>query len=674
MSELNTAATNIYNRLASAPTFHPANANLFTDWNMQAGDVVTVKSDAESYQVPVYNMKLRWTGAPKVEIESTGNPEREPLSPLKRREYSSQHGGYGMAKQTSDAVDGLETRVTHAEVLIDEANARINLKADATVVNAQGERLTQAEVDIDGLDAQIALKASASDVTALGTRMTAAEVDIDGLEGEIVLKASAADVGALGNRVNQCEIDIDAAEGQIALKASASDVTALGNRVTQAEIDIDAAEGQIALKVSEGDVATQLAVECGNVTISGGNLVVNGMITADYLSSNVVAVGGLSATQNILAQGWIVAGSYVNASDVQIEGDSLKDAIVDFGTATSSGGQITIPTTKRSGAAGPNITFNIADTQYYQDGVAAAYARGVNDGGGSISVDRVDVARSGNPTWNSASKVLVQSIYAAAIHEDSGGNEDVLRSATVSVNVPASSAYNAGWSDYWNSNLWSRTSDQIKIPGQTPDSAAYDWFKISETTVYTSGVSAARSAGWTSGYSDGVDAATPDSVEPMTAEAPSLASGTWWSATSVTTMKGEDTLGTYNGLVNVNAPYSAGCTAGQNSVNVTRGDWNRGSIAFTTSAGSGTGASVNLLQGVTEWSDNTATVYINDNGSGSTLSTGKTVTVDASDRYQAGYDAGLDQYYSAGDHYWGYSTNGGATWNYYFSGRLYRIR
>ena len=37
---------------------------------------------------------------------------------------------------------------------------------------------------------------------------------------------------------------------------------------------------QISLKVSQGDVATQLAIEVGNVTITGGNLVVDGYVTA----------------------------------------------------------------------------------------------------------------------------------------------------------------------------------------------------------------------------------------------------------------------------------------------------------------------------------------------------------------------------------------------------------
>ena len=126
------------------------------------------------------------------------------------------------------------------------------------------------------------------------------------------------------------------------------------------------------------------------------------------------------------------------------------------------------------------------------------------------------------------------------------------------------------------------------------------------------------------------------------------------------------------------AGYDSGVYAGKNAVNVVKGTWSNGLINFTTSAGSGSGASVYLRQGVTSWGTgddaNTATVYINDLASGSAVSTNSTVTVDASARYQAGYDAGLDQYYSAGNRYWGYSTNGGATWNFYYSGALYRIR
>lgn len=88
-----TAETNIYNRLAAAPTFHPASADLFTDdWCLEPGDVVTVNSGSESYSVPVYSLSLDWKGASRTSIQSTGNQQRDSLTALKKKHYS---GGYG---------------------------------------------------------------------------------------------------------------------------------------------------------------------------------------------------------------------------------------------------------------------------------------------------------------------------------------------------------------------------------------------------------------------------------------------------------------------------------------------------------------------------------------------------------------------------------------------------
>jgi phage minor structural protein len=49
----------------------------------------------------------------------------------------------------------------------------------------------------------------------------------------------------------------------------------------------------ITLRVVKGDVATQLAVECGNVTITGGNLTVDGVITASDLAAGNIYIGNV---------------------------------------------------------------------------------------------------------------------------------------------------------------------------------------------------------------------------------------------------------------------------------------------------------------------------------------------------------------------------------------------
>lgn len=81
----------------------------------------------------------------------------------------------------------------------------------------------------------------------------------------------------------------------------------------------------IVLKVSAGEVATQLAVELGNVTISGGNLVVSGYVTANQLQSEIAsfyntATGTLSADW-VTAQGGQI-GSLTCSGSLRVGGAS----------------------------------------------------------------------------------------------------------------------------------------------------------------------------------------------------------------------------------------------------------------------------------------------------------------------------------------------------------------
>ena len=344
MSELNTAATNILNRLVAAPTYHPGNADLFTDWNLQAGDVVTVAADGENYSVPIYNMKLKWTGQSKVEVESTGNPKREPPPAVNRKSFGSAAGGYGGQKQLSDTL-------------------------------------------------------------------------------------------------HEAGLFVDPETGVWAYASEQGEDYALGATFSVQSTAIN-------LKVSKGNVSTQLAVECGNVHVSGGNLTVDGYITSEGLKTTTIQVQGVDCRGDIDSQG-------VRASSIMYGNADVGDAVSSFDTPTASGGTITIPYHTIDGGSG-NITFNIADTQYYQQGVSAA-----------------------------------------------------------------------------------------------------------------------RSAGWTQGYSAGVSAATPDDVSVVTdADNPSAGSNNkWYSHINISTLKSGETLNTFtNELVEVTKPYNAGVA----SVSISRVQNNSG--------------------------------------------------------------------------------------------------
>lgn len=218
---------------------------------------------------------------------------------------------------------------------------------------------------------------------------------------------------------------------------------------------------QIALRVRNGQVATQLSVECGNVSVSGGNLTVGGYVTAEGLITTMGAFPGyISATGN-------VAGLSLSGGTLTLNGETLTshsitwnkdgstslimfagDGNLNLGhyhniTASESGGVITL---ELGGATSSNkpATFNIADTAFYQNGVASAYAQGVIDGGSSVTVDGIDVELAGSPYFN-AQNILVQDIQATAWHYDGGGGTSPLGSVTVTRSVM--SAYTMGYTD-----------------------------------------------------------------------------------------------------------------------------------------------------------------------------------------------------------------------------------
>ena len=98
-----TPESKIFRKLADALTFHPAGAKLFMpDWTLEPGDIVTVSSDDEDYDVPIYSMDFKWNGQGMADVQSTGNQKREPLSALRRKEYQSGRRGAGRIREIEE--------------------------------------------------------------------------------------------------------------------------------------------------------------------------------------------------------------------------------------------------------------------------------------------------------------------------------------------------------------------------------------------------------------------------------------------------------------------------------------------------------------------------------------------------------------------------------------------
>lgn len=173
-------------------------------------------------------------------------------------------------------------------------------------------------------------------------------------------------------------------------------------------------------KVGTGEVATELAVECGNVSITGGNLIVDGYVTAtafDGLTANFnnLVSGQAEATTLATAvlngkiinatQGFTYKGSTVSQRTIKMSTLASASVLcvsaltsdVDFDHAhgfSISGGVVTM-----GGAVALNDSsrsFNIADTAFYQSGVSAAHDQGWDDAAAATTIPKTEPSSIGS--------------------------------------------------------------------------------------------------------------------------------------------------------------------------------------------------------------------------------------------------------------------------------------
>lgn len=170
------------------------------------------------------------------------------------------------------------------------------------------------------------------------------------------------------------------------LKVNADAITAEATRATEAEgtlsgmITTEAGKiTQIVQAVgSNGEVTAASIVAAVNsagssVIISADHIELDGDTIVTELYGKHLEVGSILASSIESTETMIADVLRVNET-LSIDGADVSSAIDSIGPATASGGQITIPWTRLDGSAGTPINFNIADTQYYQDGVSAAKA------------------------------------------------------------------------------------------------------------------------------------------------------------------------------------------------------------------------------------------------------------------------------------------------------------
>ena len=313
-------------------------------------------------------------------------------------------------------------------------------------------------------------------------------------------------------KISEFETEILANEYQISLRAYQRDMTNVESILRQAGMTLNAQgvlvyaddnvnmvqakfnvqAGQISSKVSAGDIASTINQTAQSVLIQASKIDLQGYVTVQAMETEIASIDNIAGNLNIV--GSATVGGAVECGSVSVESWSgfeidgasagLGTAIASFGSATASGGQITIPTTMLNGLDGPSINFNIADTQYYQDGVSAARTTGQN----SVTIVKGSWA-SGQITFSkSAGTASNKYVYLAAgtaswgsgadankatvnIYDVYGGNSDP---TGISVVVDASSRYTAGAASVGFDDLgtWSSGSRTITLTNGVTDTVS----------------------------------------------------------------------------------------------------------------------------------------------------------------------------------------------------------
>lgn len=277
-----------------------------------------------------------------------------------------------------------------------------------------------------------------------------------------------------------------------------TEVTNRQNADATLQSQITQTADKIALKVSKGDVATQLSIELGNVTISGGNLVVEGYITSQGLITTMGSFSGPISAPSVTADAFYIGRSestrivqkVLKMGSVSISNSAMAGlgtaGDTDLShyhaiTATENNGVITITQGAAQDTAG-SASFNIADTQFYKDAVASATAAGKAAMGVLIDQANQSVIAGESVTKSALIASTVSLIYNTSNHKYTATTAATANGTTMHTNsaVSGTEAYDAGESDGYTSGY----SDGVNDGYATGYSAGQAAFSAKSYTHY----------------------------------------------------------------------------------------------------------------------------------------------------------------------------------------------
>lgn len=330
--------------------------------------------------------------------------------------------------------ENLDQRTSQAEIRLDGLDGQITLLG--TKVTDQGDTINQVMIDLNAAEAAILLKAEKTTVDGLDTRVSDAEIAIDAANSSLLLKASLAELERESSRITDVSARLDALSGEIELKVSQNSFTNLEGRVSAAESSILLNTEGITSKVSKDGIISAINQTAEAVKIAARLIELEGSTVVQSLSGlriDVSYVDGYGADlQELYLQGQFVdmtaltMGDVVNETVWGLGGEISLQHSHEVGVDNSGKLQLGGVTAEGSGG-----NFNLADTQYYKDGVSAAYGNGYLKGqsDGKDAYMPTAINRTG---YDTAAKTVI--VRALNSHQD----------LLTGVAIDASEIYGAG--------------------------------------------------------------------------------------------------------------------------------------------------------------------------------------------------------------------------------------
>lgn len=459
----------IYDKLNQVTAFHPGSTEIFDDFLQEAGDIVTMFSGSTSFDFPIFSQHMTWTGSMLTTMESTGNKQRNALPPLQRR---SRNGSYGTEQEQT----GFYTQLIQDKKIIGMEAGAMGILLDADG-NPMVDPNNPDEFLWDTTSSTGAKIYSNLSLTANRASLISAINDVSGTQ----ISGSKIDLSAQGTVLIQAINNRPSSQSTVIIQADKIDLQGV---VTSTQMDTRLMNAD-ALFTTSGYASTiytsGLSATTGEITTltTGTFKLRNSPSETVTVTRKGVKVGNGAVSQTLMLLG--------TGSDSNLQ---IPNAVTHFGSSSASGGTISIPYytyDSGGGTAAGNITFNIADTTYYQSHIGIASS-------GSWAWDSNDEVYYRDITPNAGSSVTVglPTITASAgnwsnntcIVTVSGPGSHAITTTTVT--APSSSGHDSVIGDEIDLNGNSSNTSQTKPTtslSKTPSTiSGYIWFELSNGT------------------------------------------------------------------------------------------------------------------------------------------------------------------------------------------------